>query len=611
MKGQKLIPLAVIAAGLLAYCNSFTGPFIFDDTISVLGNQTIRHLWPIWQTLSPPHAGGITVEGRPLINLSLAVNYAFGGYDVWGYHAFNLAVHILAGLTLLGVVRRTLLQPALRGRFGTVASELALATAVIWTVHPLQTESVAYISQRAESMMGLFYLLTLYCFIRSTDSQRPLVWYGLCVSACALGMASKEVMVSSPVMVLLYDWAFASGSFREAWRRHGPLYLALAAAWIVLGAVLVSGQLPATVSIARRNQIAWWEYLASQPGVILYYLQLSVWPHPLCFDYYGWPTAKVDASFLASALVVTLLVAASIWALKTKPRWGFLGAWFFLILAPTSSIVPLNATIFEHRMYLPLAAMVVLAVLGIQTLAVRRGWSGWRRLSIVAGLAIVLGSLTWRRNQDYRTAFAIWEDTLSKRPNNPRAYANVGVALMRMGRLKEATAHLRRALELLPDYPEANESLADILAWEGQLDEGVHHYKLALQANPDWPEVLNNLGLALARQGKLEDAVTQFSRALELDPTGQIAESNLALALMKLGRFDESLAHASHALELDPQDAQAHYTVGVVLEKKGQLSEAAWQYADVLRIQPYHAEARSRLAAILEKEGQTQKATRQ
>jgi len=609
MKGQKLIPLVVVTAGLLAYGNSFRGPFIFDDAPSILDNSTIRHLWPIWQALSPPHGGGITVEGRPFINLSLAINYALGGYDVWGYHALNLTVHILAGLTLLGIVRRTLLQPALRDRFGAVANELALATAVIWTVHPLQTESVTYISQRAESIMGLFYLLTLYCFIRSADSQRSLPWYGLCLLACALGMASKEVMASAPLMVLLYDRAFVSGSFREAWRRHWPLYLALAATWILLGFVLVAGQLPATLAIARRNHFTWWEYLATQPGVILYYLQLSVWPHPLCFDYYGWPTAKVDASFLASALVVTLLVAASIWALKTKPRWGFLGAWFFLILAPTSSIVPLNATIFEHRMYLPLAAVVVLAVLGIQTLAFHRGWSGWRRLSIVAGLAIVLGSLTWRRNQDYRTEFAIWEDTLSKRPNNPRAYANVGVALMRTGRLKEATAHFRRALELLPNYPEANESLADVLAWEGQLEEAVCRYKLALQAKPDWPEVLNNLGLALARQGKLEEAVTEFSRALQLEPKGQIAESNLALALMKLGRFDEALAHASHALELDPQDPQAHYTVAVVLEREGRLSEAAWHYGTVLRIQPNHAEARSRLAKILEKEVKTRIAT--
>jgi protein O-mannosyl-transferase len=166
VKAQKFIPLLVVAAGLLAYHNSFTGPFILDDVLSIPDNPTIRHLWPISQVLSPPALAG--VGGRPVVNLSLAINYAFDGTEVWGYHALNLAIHILAGLTLFGIVRRTLLQPMLRGRFGAVADGLAMATAVIWVVHPLQTEAVTYLSQRAESLMGLFYLLTLYCFIRGT-----------------------------------------------------------------------------------------------------------------------------------------------------------------------------------------------------------------------------------------------------------------------------------------------------------------------------------------------------------------------------------------------------------------------------------------------------------
>ncbi len=168
------MPLLVAVAGLLAYHNSFTNPFVFDDEPSIQENPTIHHLWPIWPALSPPHSGGATVEGRPVINLSVAINYALGGLDVRGYHVLNLTIHILAGLTLLGIVRRTLLKRRLRERFGAVANELALATALLWTVHPLQTESVTYVIQRAESIMGLFYLLTLYCFIRGVESPpRP------------------------------------------------------------------------------------------------------------------------------------------------------------------------------------------------------------------------------------------------------------------------------------------------------------------------------------------------------------------------------------------------------------------------------------------------------
>ena len=261
MKAQRFMPLVLIVAGLLAYHNSFTGPFIFDDRLSIQENPTIRHLWPISQPLSPPHAGAATVGGRPVINLSLAINYALGGLDVRGYHALNLGVHILAGLTLFGVVRRTLLQPRLRERFGAVANELALAVAVLWTVHPLQTESVTYIVQRAESIMGLFYLLTLYCFIRGAESPWPRVWYGLCLSACALGMASKQVMASVPLLVMLYDRAFVSRSFREAWRRRWPLYLALASTWILLGyLVFFHGSFGNAVINAEFRGVTWWQY---------------------------------------------------------------------------------------------------------------------------------------------------------------------------------------------------------------------------------------------------------------------------------------------------------------------------------------------------------------
>jgi len=153
----------IAAAALAAYANSFHGPFVFDDFGTIAQNRTIRHLWPIWAPLSPP-TEGMPVTGRPIANLSFAINYAFGGLNVWGYHAANLAIHVLAGLTLFGIIRRTLARLGMAGATG-----LACGIALIWTLHPLQTESVTYISQRAESLMGFFYLLTLYLFIRSVD----------------------------------------------------------------------------------------------------------------------------------------------------------------------------------------------------------------------------------------------------------------------------------------------------------------------------------------------------------------------------------------------------------------------------------------------------------
>ncbi|HUI05922.1 MAG TPA: hypothetical protein VL486_02840, partial [Verrucomicrobiae bacterium] len=388
---RKFFPLLVVAAGLLAYSDSFTGGFCHDDFRSIPENPTIRRLWPIGQCLSPVRENWFTAEGgRPLINLSLAINYAISGYNVWSYHVVNLLVHILAGLTLLGIVRRTLLTPTLVSGFGAAANELALATAVLWTVHPLQTESVTYIIQRAESIMGLFYLLTLYCFIRGAElpptgnakwfmgngSWKPgsRLWYGLSVAACASGMASKEVMVTAPVMVMLYDRAFVSNSFREAWRRRWPVYLALASTWILLGVLEVCAGVLAYASMAAQPEypIRWWEYLATQPGVILYYLRLSVWPSPLSLNH-PWSVAWTWTSTLLPTAVVLALLGALVWAWRRKPAptpasglvWGFVGAWFFLILVPSSSIIPLHDVIYEHRMYLSLAAVVSVVVMGL------------------------------------------------------------------------------------------------------------------------------------------------------------------------------------------------------------------------------------------------------
>jgi tetratricopeptide (TPR) repeat protein len=526
VNARKFAPLLLVIAGLLAYHNSFTAPFILDDVRWIQENPTIRHLWPIWDVLLPPSS---LINGRPVVNFSLAVNYALGGYNVRGYHALNLAVHILAGLALLGVVRRTLLQPALRERFGAVANELALAVAIIWTVHPLQTESVTYVIQRAESIMGLLYLLTLYCFIRGAASPQPCLWYGLCVGACALGMASKEVMVSAPLMVLLYDRTFVSGSFREASRRRWPLYLGLSSTWILQGLMVVSAGTFATSAVAsyaaggRRLG-----YVLIEPGVILHYLRLAAWPYPLCFDYYGSPPAGAGLSILLSTMVIAILLGATAWACKTNSAWGVLGAWLLLILAPSSSIIPLDSPAYEHRMYLSLAAVIVLGVLGIHALI------GRRTVAVVVVLAIVLGVLTWRRNQDYSSEIAIWDDTVAKCPQNPRAHINLGIALARVGRTPEAIEHLERALQINPDLADAYYHLGLALVQLGRAQEAMNHWEHAVRINPDFAEAHYNLGIALWQTGRTPEAVNHLEQALRIKP--DFTQAQNALAQLQAGR---------------------------------------------------------------------------
>jgi hypothetical protein len=217
----------IVGVGMLVYGNSLSGEFVLDDRVSIQSNPTIHRLWPITQVLFPSHdliADGNTVEGRPLLNLSFALNYALGGTEVWGYHAVNLGIHLVAALLLFGVLRRTLSLPVFRERMEHSATWLALVAALVWVVHPLQTESVSYLSQRAESLVGLFYLLTMYLAIRGFGEERAWWWQAGAVAACVLGMATKEVMVTAPLLVWLYDWCFVGGGWKEVWRRRWRFY---------------------------------------------------------------------------------------------------------------------------------------------------------------------------------------------------------------------------------------------------------------------------------------------------------------------------------------------------------------------------------------------------
>jgi len=595
MPEKKQIRINLIAGGvialavLFAYGGSLSAPFVFDSASIIAYNPTLRHLA---SALRPPHDGS-TVDGRPLLNLSLAINYAISGTQVWSYHALNLLIHILAGFTLFGIVRRTLLQLAADGVFtlkradaGDLPSRsmrkkkksermgerdagpyfVAFATALLWTLHPLQTESVTYIVQRAESMMGLFYFLTLYCFIRgaedtgeSTDGRpaRPrstpvatLIWFGLSVLACLCGMATKEVMVSAPVVVFLYDRTFLSGSFAEAWRRRKRVFIALASTWILL-AVLAIGSASRSGTAGLGVSLRWSDYAFTQVYAIGHYLQLALWPSPLVFDY-GTAVVTQPSLVFPAAIVVTLLVVGTLVALVRRPILGFLGFWFLAILAPTSLVPVATQTIAEHRMYLPLAALAVLAALAIAHMPGKGG-----RAAVLA-LAAVLGMATARRNDAYASEETLWRDNIAKKPDDARAYNNLGNALYMMGRIPEAAEQYGHALQLQPDNnPEAQYNLGNCFLEENRLPEALSHFSEAVRLAPDNSGAHNNFGKALAESGRLPEAMVQFRDALQINPNDAEAHNNVGTLWYLMGRKPEAIAEYEEALRINPNFADA------------------------------------------------------
>jgi tetratricopeptide (TPR) repeat protein len=740
-KWPELLSGAVLAAAAIAvYSRSFSVPLLYDDNSAIVDNATIRH----WSTAFLPPVNTSTT-GRPVLNLSLAVNHAISGTAVWSYHALNLAIHILAGLTLFGIVRRTLRLRSgqVLGRGAEAESSLiAFFAALLWTLHPLQTESVTYIVQRAESLMGLFYLLTVYCFIRGICAERAgrvsWVWFTLSVVSCLLGVGTKEVIVSAPLIVLLYDRTFEAGSFREALRVRWGIHLSLVATWLPLAGLVASTGWDRNGMSGFDVGVAPWAYWLTQFEAVARYLWLSVWPHPLVFEYGTfWVTHPAKVA-LCAPLVAGLAVAVLV-ALWRRPAAGFLGAWFFVILAPTSIVPGRMQMIVEHRMYLPLAAVVVAGVVGLHnvlrtlrdngprdngprdngqritdhgqrttgptiadngpqddpTTGRRTGclvvcglwscglvvlwscglWSCglWSCGPVVCGLvvcglvvcglvvlrscgpaahgpvvpmvlllALGLGALTVQRNEDYRSALAIWGDTVAKRPDNERALVSLGNAWMEMPgrlddaiaqyeaalrlrpdlaeahynlgvalahrpeRLNEAIVQYEEALRLKPDYAEAHSNLGNVLNTVGRVREAIAQCEAALRLNPDFAEAHNNLGNALNAVGRTREAIAEYETVLRLRPDLAAAHDNLGNALAAMGRTDDAISEYESALRLKPDYAEAHNNLGYVLMKiPGRLNDAVAQYQEALRLKPDYAEAHNNLGNAFNAAGRT------
>ena len=482
------------------------------------------------------------------------MNYALHGTDVRGYHVLNLVIHLLAGLTLFGIVHRTLPRPVFSRRVRVAALPLAFSTAVIWVVHPLQTESVTYISQRAESTMGLFYLLTLYCAIRGADSDQRSVWCVLSVVCCLLGDATKEVIVSAPLIVFLYDRTFLFGSFREAWQQRWRLYSALAATWILLGYLVIStGNRGGSAGLG--THIQWRAYALTQLWAVPHYLRLSFWPDPLVFDY-GMNLRNNIAQILPGALIVAGMLLGTAIMLRRWPMSAFLGAWFLLILAPTSSVLPVaTQTVAEHRMYLPLAAVIAMVVVGGYASAPRLMSHRQQPIivSIVSvGLIVLLTTVTIRRNQDYMSELRIWQDTVSKCPDNPRAYYNLGVGFSRKGQFNEEIHCYEQALRIKPDYAEAHYNLGVTLVQLGELQDAARHFEVSLRVWPEHAEAQNNLGVVLMRLGKPGDAIPHFEESLRLWPGNAEANCNLGHALAQTGDVADAIRYYERALRFNP-----------------------------------------------------------
>lgn len=593
---RAVLILAAIAA---AYANSFNGPFVLDDQASVVQNRDIRDLGRLDRVLAPlPDS---PVAGRPLVNLTFALNYAAGGLDVTLYHAVNFAWHVACAWLLFGVIRRTLELPRVEGRVSIPAADAALAATLLWAVHPVNSEVVDYITQRTESMMAFCLLLALYAAIRAHTAAHRW-WMPVAVVACLAGTVCKETIAVAPLLVALHDRIFVFASWREALRMRQRLYLGLATSWIVLAGLVSAG--PRAAVSGAGSGVTPWTYLVNQAAMIVEYLGLTVWPARLVV-FYGWPEMVPLADVLPQACAVVVLLAATGVALVKAPPLGYLGAWFFITLAPTSSIIPIATEVgAERRMYLPLMALAVLVVTVLDSIARRfvRGSAPRVAVAVPVTLGVVaLAAATIQRNTEYASALRLAQTVVDRRPT-PVAYHILGEQLALAGRTAEAETALRTSVKLgntraafqlgalLVDarrFPEAAQPLeafvasasvrqrlrwleppridvlsarlmlAQIAAADSRWPDAAAQSREILSAVPRHPEAQRILALAFFNTRQWPEAVDALSAYLATRPGDVRARTELGVAYVALERFDAAVTEFRRALEVDPNDAQA------------------------------------------------------
>jgi len=566
---------ALLLAIIAAYHNSIYGPFTFDDFGSVQYNQKLHQFT---SALFPSNHSGLA--GRPVASLTFALNHALDGENVEGYHVINVAIHLAAALVLMAVLRRSLLLPRLASRFGAGAQTLAFAIALLWALHPLQTESVNYIIQRTESLMGLCYLLTLYGFIRGAQAGQAGGWWVFASVTCLLGAGSKEIIATAPLLIFLYDGILLSGSWRAAWREHRAGYLGLALTWLVIAGqvfLIDRGNVGAGYGVSR------FDYALTSCRSLMLYLKLSLWPHPLILDY-GIGIVHHLREVWPQALGVIALTGATLCGLWRRSPLGLAGAWFLFILAPVSSVIPvLGQPTAEHRVYLSLAAVITVVVLALHALL------GRLSLVICGLLALGCGWLTVHRNEDYRTTAVLWADTVAKCPLNARAHLNHGSAISATN-TRDAVAEYRKAIALDPDYAEPHLALGMYCARDpAQHSLAIAEYQAAVRIRPTLAGTHVALGnLYFKQPGQFPRAVAEYRAALRLDPDAAEVHHNLANALKRLpAGHDEAIREYQTALRLNPNLPEVHFELANTLaDEPGQFAEAAQEFEAALRLKP-------------------------
>jgi tetratricopeptide (TPR) repeat protein len=616
------VPYAlVLATGAVLYANSFSIPFLFDDHFEIVNNEEIRELDSPAAYLTRP---------RGVNDLTLALNYRWGGLEVWGYHFVNVAIHVVNGWLVYALALAILRLPLFAGRYRRHDRDLATLIALIFIAHPLQTMAASYLVQRAESLSAMFYLGSVLLFTHAstveTGTKRTLLYVAI-LAATFLGILSKETAATVPFVLLLHHFCFGSRPQSTIAKRVVAALLFLAP--ILYALYLARYQLLPDAGSDGTAPRAWffipsagfnvegvtpWTYLLTQFGVVLWYLRLYFLPTQQCFDY-GWPFADTiwRADVLGPLIVLLSIAVVGVLSYRRYRLATFCIGWFFLCLGPTSSIIPLRDAAFEHRMYLP--------IFGLTLLVVVAAYDGGRWLTatwparkhVAAGLATIaalwiaiLGGLTVARNHVYQDPMRLAADSISTSPENWRAHYEYGDELARRGRTEEAVGALQESIRLAPTKGTARIRLGGIYVHQRRLDEAEEVLTPATEVIEESVAAAahRQLGYVHLLKGERYNAEYEFQQASKLMPQWASVHLQLGRMYAEQGLWYGAAGQLNDAIRLDPklaarvgqQAADVNYRAGVAFFEQKKMKAAAIMFRHAVRHRPDFSAARHYLA---------------
>jgi Flp pilus assembly protein TadD len=569
----------------VVYANAFTGEFVFDDDTEIVNLRLIRDLDNFTRSFEAYRA----YPNRVLVYFTFALNYAMGGLDTTGYHAVNILVHVGTGLLVYALLRLSFRTPYLRGSaLAPWGSSVGVVAALLFVTHPIQTQAVTYVVQRLTSLATLFYVLAVVLYVRwrlARDAGEArgaggVVLYAGIVASALAAMKSKEIALTLPAMIAIYEVGFFAGGWRRRLTWLAPILAMIAVIPVTTFGLRKSlGELLSDVAEVRwQTEILRLDYLRTQLTVIVRYLRLLLVPAGQNLDY-DYPVYRsfLEPWVAVCGIVLLALGAVAVLAWSGRGWWSgrtfdpasrlvaFGIMWFFVALSIESSVIPIADVIFEHRVYLPSVGFFV-AVASAGALGARRvAPLHAAGVTLVAGsvLSLILGVATLARNEVWTTELRLWSDVVAKSPRKSRARDNLGLALAHRRREAEAVVQFREAVRFDPKNVRAWNNLGVALAKTARPGESAAAFVAALHVDPEHAEALHNLGRLHLDAGRFDEAATLFRRAIGRRPDYAEAYANLGAAWNQLGRYRDTVQLLEDANDVVRAVPEAHFNLGV------------------------------------------------